>query len=306
MTPWFYNIIYCEIAFYYGHQNISMHTRHLASTLAKFATLNFLCMTSFNIHAQSLEIEIGSFFSKTDTDIRVYDPFNGKEYDLNFESELNLPEDKKLAYFNLEYRFADRHQVYLDWRRLHRQGVQESVSRPFQITLGGNTYHVGADAFLATQLNLDLARFGYGYRFIKTEHLDVHFLTGFHITRLGIGFEGDLELVIDNNRTEYGLHRNIFEQVTAPLPNVGFLVEHHISPKWLLKSHAHAFYLEFKDLKGWMYELEFAAKYSITEHFNFTASFNYYELGVDYQTSITDLNVTYQFYGPMIKMAYKF
>ncbi|MGR5269030.1 hypothetical protein ACPV5R_14870 [Vibrio astriarenae] len=274
--------------------------------LIKLFLIYVAVFNSIYTQAGSLEIEVGAFFSKTDTDIRVYDPFDKKEYDLNFESELNLPHDKKLPYFDIEYRFAEKHQVYLDWRRLHRIGVQESVNRPFEIKLGGNVYHVGVDAFLATTLDVDLARIGYGYRFYSGKKLDVHFLTGFHVTRLGLGFEGDIDLVVEKSEHDNTYSASIYEAITAPLPHFGFLIEHRVKPKLLLKSHAHAFYLQFDDITGWMYELEFGAKYAVTDNFNITGSFNYYEIGVDYDTELTDINITYQFYGPMLKMSYTF
>jgi hypothetical protein len=37
-----------------------------------------------------------------------------------------------------------------------------------------------------------------------------------------------------------------------------------------------------------------------------TGSFNYYEVGVDYESDKSALDVTYRFYGPMLTMAYTF
>nr|WP_283104647.1 DUF481 domain-containing protein [Shewanella olleyana] len=217
-----------------------------------------------------------------------------------------MPDDKHLPYFSAEYRFNDRHQIYLDWRGLERNGIQEHVHHPFQIKLDGNLYHVDASASLSTELDLDIMRLGYGYQFFASEHLNMHFLVGVHITRLGLGFEGDIDIIAEDASSDTSVEGQIYESVTAPLPNMGLLIEHHLSEKLMLKSHLHAFYLKFDELTGWMYEVEFGAKYNVTDNFSVTATYNYYEIGVDSQTEYTELDVTYQFYGPMLKVAYQF
>ncbi|MEZ9468793.1 outer membrane beta-barrel protein [Vibrio breoganii] len=269
-----------------------------------------LCSALFTpvTSAGSFEIEIGAFFSKTSTDIEVFDPLHQEYVDLNFESELNLPHDDVLPYLNLEYRFNSNHQIYFDWRSLHRNGYQDYVARPFQLTLEGHTYTIGGEANLLTSLNIDIMRLGYGYRFYNSEHLDVHFLAGFHVTKLELGMRGEIDVEAhENASSEAALVAEGFDSgITAPLPNLGFLVEHKIRDDILLKSHVHAFYLQYDEISGWMYELEMAARYYVTDNFSVTASFNYYDLGVGYEDEHTSLKVDYRFFGPMLKMAYRF
>ncbi|GEA51509.1 DUF481 domain-containing protein [Vibrio inusitatus NBRC 102082] len=272
--------------------------------------LTLLCAFTLTprVYAGTFEIEIGAFFSQTSTDIEVYDPIHKEYVDLNFESELNLPHDDVLPYLNLEYRFNNNHQIYLDWRRLHRNGYQDYVARPFQLTLDGHTYTIGGEADLLTTLNVDIMRLGYGYRFYNSEHLDIHFLAGFHVTRLELGMRGEIDIEANESiSSEATLVAEGFNSgITAPLPNLGFLMEHKIRDDILLKSHVHAFYLQYDKISGWMYELEMAARYYVTENFSISASFNYYDLGVGYKAEHTRLKVDYQFFGPMLKMAYRF
>ncbi|GAA5194574.1 hypothetical protein GCM10025772_27800 [Ferrimonas gelatinilytica] len=261
------------------------------------------------IQAGSWEIELGTFFSQTDTNIRVYDPFAEKDRILNFESELMLPHDRSLPYFDVEYRFNDRHHLYFDWRRLHRDGTQEDVTDPFQFTINGYTYHVEAGSYLETVLEVDIMRFGYGFRFFQGEDLALDLLAGVHVTHLGLGFIGDLRLEIEPEPTGGGdseIHGEVFSAVTAPLPNLGLRMEFTVGERIVFISHGHAFYLEVDEITGWMYELEVAARYRISEAWSVTGSLSYYELGVDYRTKLTTIDVTYEFYGPMLKVAYRF
>jgi hypothetical protein len=255
-----------------------------------------------------LEFEIGAFFAHTATDIEVYDPLYRVDFDLSFESELNLPSRKVLPYLDVEYRFNTKHHVYLDWRRLHRDGFQQYVAKPFQLKINNKIYTIGGEADLLTRLDVDIVRFGYGYNFYSKEHLDVHFLSGLHITRLGLGMIGKMQIDASESTSSPTtfVEESYDTGVTAPLPNLGFLIEHRINEDILLKSHAHAFYLRYGDISGWMYELELATRYYVTNEFSVTGSFNYYNLGVAYDTSHTKLDIVYQFYGPMLKMAYRF
>ncbi|MCG9640160.1 hypothetical protein L1D22_09635 [Vibrio sp. Isolate34] len=260
------------------------------------------------VYAGTFEVEVGAFFSKTSTDIEVYDPFHHEYVDLNFESELNLPHDDVLPYLDLEYRFNEKHQIYLDWRRLHRNGYQDYVADPFQLKIDDNIYTIGGEVDLLTTLNIDIMRLGYGYRFFHSEHLDVHFLTGLHITRLEFGMNGKIEVEAQKDATS---DTTLFSEgfasgVTAPLPNLGFLVEHNVYKDVVIKSHVHAFYLQYDEISGWMYEVEMAARYYVNNNFSVSASFNYYDLGVGYEAEHTKLKIDYRFFGPMLKMAYRF
>jgi hypothetical protein len=60
------------------------------------------------------------------------------------------------------------------------------------------------------------------------------------------------------------------------------------------------------DIKGYLLEVDIGAKYFFTDQFSMTGSFNYYEVGVDYESDKSALDVTYRFYGPMLTMAYRF
>lgn len=276
--------------------------------LHRLAALMGFTMFNPALASNGLEVEVGAYFASAGTSIEVYDPFHNKFIDLSFESELNLPDREILPYFDLEYRFKDNHQVYFDWRKLDRLGHQAYVARPFQLKINNSIYTIGGEADLDTTLNIDIMRLGYGYRFFQSEKLDVHFLSGFHVTHLKFGMSGKIDVDFDKTPLAKGeVGSAQFDTgVTAPLPNVGFLIEHRIRNDILLKSHVHAFYMSYGEISGWMYELEMAARYYITKDFSVTSSFNYYDLGVGYEAEHTQLKVDYRFFGPMVKFAYNF
>ncbi|MBY5993146.1 DUF481 domain-containing protein [Ferrimonas balearica] len=271
------------------------------------AGLLVLCAQS--ARGQSFEIELGAFWALSSTDLTVYDPIFEQDRLLNFESELNLPHNQTLAYLDLEYRFQPRHMIYLDWRRLHRTGENHGVMDPFQFTWDNQRYQVDTGSYLATELNVDIVRFGYGYRFYQSEKIAADLLTGLHFTHLKLGFRGDLEMTaapthVPGSYSE--LHLEVANSVTAPLPSLGLQMEYQLGKKWQIRSHLQAFYLSMGEISGWMGEAEIAARYHITDALSVTAAYSYFQVGVDYQPEYSDLNVTHRFYGPMAKLAYRF
>jgi hypothetical protein len=68
---------------------------------------------------------------------------------------------------------------------------------------------------------------GYGYRFYHSSAFDAYFLAGFHITKLGLGFAG--EIAIEASEQPPYANESVFSAVTAPLPNVGLEVSHQLT-----------------------------------------------------------------------------
>ena len=75
-------------------------------------------LTSFATMAGEWEVEVGGFFSRTDTKLNAYDPYLDKIRTIDFESDLDLKEFTVLPYVEVEYYFNKKHSVYVDWRGL--------------------------------------------------------------------------------------------------------------------------------------------------------------------------------------------
>ncbi|MGR5538112.1 hypothetical protein ACPV5V_05460 [Vibrio campbellii] len=262
----------------------------------------------FSAQAAEWEIEVGGFFSRTDTILNAYDPYLDKIRSIDFESDLDLKEVALLPYLDLEYYFNDKHSVYFDWRSLHREATRTAVTKPFEFTADGVTYVVQAGSKLTTELDIDIARIGYGYQFYTNEKWSLDVLTGLHVMWLSLGFDGKFGVKVGDEVEIPTLliDEKVINEVTAPLPDLGIRVEYALSEEWLLRSHAQLFYLSIEDIEGYLAEVDIGAKYFITDQFSATGSFNYYEVGVDYDSSRSNIDVTFRFYGPMLTLAYKF
>lgn len=271
-------------------------------------TVCLATLFSSTVLAGEWEIEAGGFFSRTDTKLNAYDPYFDQIHTIDFESDLDLKEFTVLPYVELEYYFNQKHSVYADWRSLHREATRTSVTKPFELAIDGTTYVVQAGSKLTTELNIDIARVGYGYQFYTTEKWAVDVLAGLHVMWLSLGLDGKLGAKVSgvDEIPVVFVDDAVLSDVTAPLPDLGIRAEYSLNQDWILKSHAQVFYLAVDDIEGYLLEVDFGAKYLFTDQFSMTGSFNYYEVGVDYESDNSALDVTYRFYGPMLTMAYKF
>ncbi|MBW3698305.1 hypothetical protein EK599_21765 [Vibrio sp. T187] len=266
-----------------------------------------LFLFSFSVTSGTWEVEVGAFFSKTDTKVNARDPYFDTIRTIDFESDLELKDNAVLPYLEIEYYFNDKHNVFFDWRSLHREATRSRLTKPFELELEGETYVFQAGSKLTTALDVDIARLGYGYQFYKNDDLTIDALAGFHVMWLSLGFAGEIGVRVDDNQIPPATAgESVVSDVTAPLPDFGLRLEYKFNEDWVLKAHTQAFYLGIDDFEGWLYELDFGAKYLVTEDFIIAGSFNYYELGVDYDDGDTDVDVTYKFYGPMLTLGYRF
>ncbi|HHP0459465.1 TPA: outer membrane beta-barrel protein [Vibrio harveyi] len=271
-------------------------------------TVCLATLISSGVVAGEWEIEAGGFFSRTDTKLNAYDPYLDQIRTIDFESDLDLKEFTALPYVEVEYYFNKKHSVYLDWRSLHREATRTAVTKPFEITVDGTTYAVQAGSKLTTELNIDIARLGYGYQFYTSDKWAVDVLAGLHVMWLSLGLDGKLGAKVSgvDEIPVMFVDDAVLNDVTAPLPDLGIRAEYSLTQDWILKSHAQVFYLAVDDIEGYLFEVDIGAKYFFTDQFSMMGSFNYYEVGVDYESDNSALDVTYRFYGPMLTMAYKF
>lgn len=264
--------------------------------------------SSFSTFAGDWEMEIGGFFSYTDTKLNAYDPYFDKVREIDFESDLELKEFTVLPYLKLEYYFNQKHNVYLDWRSLHREATRTSITKPFEITSDSVTYVVQAGSRLTTNLDIDIARVGYGYQFYTSDKWALDVLVGMHVMWLSLGLDGKLGAKasgIEEVPTLF-VDETLFSDLTAPLPDLGIRAEYLLNQDWTIKSEAQVFYLSYDNIEGYLVEVDVGAKYFFTDNLSMTGSFNYYEVGVDYESTNKALDITYRFYGPMLTLAYKF
>ncbi|BDU37290.1 DUF481 domain-containing protein [Vibrio nigripulchritudo] len=273
-------------------------------TKGRLAT-SLLLLLSGASQAGDLSVKVGGFYSSADTSMGAYSSDLSRSFDLDFESDLRLKEREVLPYLKVEYAFNSKHAMYLDWRSLHRNSSVTS-ERAFSVPIDGEIYDAKIGATIQSTLNIDLARLGYSYSFFENENWDLDLTAGIHIMQMQIGLGGELSLQGGNQNVVLGKGNYAFTDVTAPLPDIGLEAEYKINENWRAISHAQVFYIEFNSIKGLLVDANLGVQYQFNENWNAEASYSYYEVNVDYGSERTDLNVNFQFFGPMVTLEYQF
>lgn len=281
-------------------------------------TLALLCCATTQAQAGEWSLNIGGFYSQSDTNMQVTDPLLGNDFDLDFESDLQLAENEFLPLFELGYRFNDRHHIYFDWKQLHRSAETQAVSRPFQIQIDDTVYDVKAGGQLGTTLNIDIARIGYGYDLFQGNGYNIGVSVGLHTMFIESSFEGSIGAcatseLSGNICSAQPIPRVVDESVTAPLPNIGLFGDYELAPGWQFNLHAQYFSVRLNDLKGSLVDIRAGMKTTLSDRWDITLAYNYYKVDVDVRQSasdaavkVADYNLYYSFIGPMLSISYRF
>jgi len=262
-------------------------------------------------------IRIGGFYANTNSNIDVDDPLLDTRFLLDLEQDLKLEDAQLLPFFALSKRFNDRHNLYLDWKQLHRNAKVQSVETPFQFTWDDTSYDVKVGLALETTLNIDIVQIGYGYDFLQGDRYALGLSVGLHAMFIKTAFEGDIGIcdVTTANRcpTTVTIPQVVDKKITAPLPDLGVYGHYDFYSGLQLNGHAQYFYVNLDNLEGSLIDIKLGVEAQITENWHMEAGFNYYEVDLQYHTNIndssanlSDYNMYYSFTGPMLSVSYSF
>lgn len=276
-------------------------------------------IASTQVQAGDFTIELGGFYSESDSNMQVTNPATGNNFTLDYESDLQLSENEFLPFFVLNYHFNERHHLYFDWKQLHRSAETLALSKPFEIEINDTIYDIQAGGKLNSTLNIDILRLGYGYDIFQGTNYNVGMSLGLHTMLIKLGFEGVIgvcaasELLNNNVCGNQAIPRTVDENITAPLPDIGLYADYEFTPGWELVSHAQYFYIKLDDLEGELVDVKLGVDAQITSDWSMSVAYNYYKVDVDIAqrsankgTQVANYNIYYSFIGPMISVNYTF
>ncbi|WP_434937447.1 hypothetical protein ACRWQN_09575 [Shewanella sp. HL-SH8] len=284
---------------------------------------NVITPEQVNVLPDSFTINIGGLYANSDSYMVVTNPRTGGTFPLDFENDLNLKEKQFLPFIELAYTFNQRHNIYLDYKSLHRTAQSPEIAKDFQFTLPDSdiTYDVEAGISLKSTLDIDILRLGYGYDIWQGENYTIGASVGLHTMFIKTAFEGEIGICVPNTQLEQycgetiTTPRVVDKSLTAPLPNFGVYGDYEFSPSWVFKAYAQYFSLKYNDIAGSLVDVRAVVEAELNEDWSLIAGFNYYEIDVDYKQTLTaldqdfyiaDYKINYSFTGPMISVQYTF
>ncbi|WP_394171786.1 DUF481 domain-containing protein [Thalassotalea litorea] len=260
------------------------------------------------VNAGEFTIELGGFYAKTDSSLNARSAIDELreqvDLKLDFEKDLELEDAELLPYFKVNYAFNERHYIYFDYIRLHRQSTTTGNVEPFEFDYENETYIVDGSAELTSSMNVDISRIGYGYKFYNGDKLDLGISFGLHVMYFELGFKGQVEICEqgDNNLgcRQSDPDNSVFSDVTAPLPDIGVSAAYQMTDNWSIDTHAHYFKIKIDNIEGQMVDLHAGIKYQFSDTWHTNLGWRYYEVTVDDNRDNGGLDIEYQFQGPML------
>lgn len=284
----------------------------------RFLPLTIVTLCCTQVQAADINIQLGGFYSQSNTNMQVTNPSTGDNFTLDYESDLQLAENEFLPFIELNYRFNERHNLYLDWKQLHRNAETQALTKPFLVEINDTIYDIKAGGKLNSILNIDLVRLGYGYDLVQGSNYNLGVSLGLHTMFIKTGFEGVIGAcatseLLNNVCGNQAIPRIVDESITAPLPNLGLYGNYEFVQGWNLVSHAQYFQIKLNDVKGELVDIKVGVDAQITPNWRMSVAYNYYKVDVDIaQTSanqaahIADYNIYYSFIGPMLSVSFTF
>ena len=173
----------------------------------------------------------------------------------NVDLTNTLGVDSSTDAFRLDglYRFNDRHAIGLSW---YRVGLSGNKSLNQQIDINDQTIQAGAST--TTSLNFNIYRLLYNYSFYRNEKVELGVSPGLYMmqTKFNFAAQGTINNVAGNSAT-------VNEQLTLPLPSIGFVANYNITPKLQFQSRYDFFYLTVGDYNGNMFEFYAGLEYRL-------------------------------------------
>jgi len=189
----------------------------------------------------------------------------------NVDFTRTLGGDTSTDAFRLDglYRFNDRHAVGLSWYRVGLGG-EKILNQQVQI----RDQIVAAGASTQSSLSFNIYRLLYNYSFYRNDKVELGFSPGLYIAQTKFNFAGQGTITPPGGVPTPGSSTVVNEQVTLPLPSIGFLANYNITPKLQFQSRFDFFYLTVNEYTGSMFEIYLGLEYRLHKHFAMGAAYD--------------------------------
>ncbi len=241
-------------------------------------------------------VELNAMFPSLDTRVRVDASDQSPGTTIIFEQNLGMSETETLPAFGLNWRFAKKHQLGLNFLRLDRSGSAITTS---EIRIGDEIFTV--DLPISSFFDMQITSLRYNYSLILDERKELSLGLGLSIQDLSFGIVGNGNLgVIEAD-----------SGITAPIPTFGLNGGYAFTDKWLGKIGFG--YLSFdlaleseRQLSGDVLSGYASLQHNTFERVHFGLSYQYYDVRVNWSENGLYTSVGYEYQGPMLTVTAAF
>jgi hypothetical protein len=278
--------------------------------LQTFALLGLLAITSpasaageyENIN-HSFRLYLGGFWPEIDSQLAINsDQMPQPIPPVDVEDLLGVTDSKGAAWGGVEWRFASRHSLELEYFSLNRNGgASDTFSPPLQF---GDFYIEAGD--VSTYYDTALTRLTYGFSAYRSDRAEFRLKAGLHVVKLdaGVGVSGLIcgpstvpSVPPGCPAAESG---SASEDVTAPLPHFGASYLYAMTPKLALRIQAIGFAVEIESIDGSIIEFDADVVWQPWQNFGVGAGFRYFDANVKAGNSELNGEFDFEYLGPAI------
>ena len=212
-----------------------------------------------NKYQPRLEMRVSGFSITADSKV-IRDNSNGEPGDeIDLEELLGIDDQENVMQFEGIYRFNDYHRIEFSYHQMTRTGTA-LLDR--EIEFGDETFPPGTE--LATRVDSELLRFGYGYSLMNDAQKELGVMAGVHVT----SNTTDVEALDSGDRER--------ADVSTPLPVVGAFGSVQFGRRSQLAAKLQLFGMQFDRLEGTMLYGNLEWQMRLSDHFSFGIGYNAY------------------------------
>ncbi len=246
---------------------------------------------------ERVAVNVGTFFAKLDTKVRLDGTGGVLGTGIDFESDLGLDDTKLRIMADGHWRFFKKHRLDFSYFNLDRSGDGTSI---VNIRFGDDIFQ----AFLPIHAFLDIEVFnlGYSYSILFDEKKELAFGLALSFQDIATGLQGTGVLA--------GLDVSESSSVLAPLPTFTGRFAYAITPKWIVDTSIGYFTIEVDsggdELSGDVIAANAGVKWQLLKHFHLGLLYQWFRVDVDTKDEAKHLTIEYKYKGPVLYMGTSF
>lgn len=240
------------------------------------------------IASETVTARVGAYFTRVSTDISA--SANGiAGTDIDLENDLGLSSSDTNPVFQLDWRFAQRHRLELQYFALSRSATR-NIDR--EINIDGDTYPINTT--VSATFKSQVTALTYFYSVWQTPQHEVALGLGVHNTT----FKPSL------SASGAGLSTSLSADV--PLPVLALRGDMQFNERWIGSSSVKWFGLNYGDYDGGLTTFNLSVAYLFTKNWGVELAYGFNRYSLDVSKSDWNGELKYRFSGPAISLLARF
>ncbi|MGI9238171.1 MAG: hypothetical protein ACR2QZ_12285 [Woeseiaceae bacterium] len=239
--------------------------------------------------SERASISLGAFLTDRDTKGRVDSETLGLGTVIDAEDDLGLDSSDTVARLDGYYRFNPRHRIDFSIFDLSRDATG-TIDQSIQF--GDEIFDI--DSTISTDLDMTIFKAAYTYSFLVRDEGYLGFTAGLYVLSSDISLR-------ESNTGQFEA-----EDITAPLPVIGFRGDYQFTPRLMLRSSAELFAIEFDNVDGTLFDFYVGLNYHFHDNFAVGLGYNNVSLDVDADGSDFTGSLDWTYDGALLTVQYSF